>query len=121
MDSKEINKLIQENKGKNLQTKEISDGYHTFEELYTHRIYLFAVLCNTYADISWKSKKHYDEENEPMYNDSFIAGINTPLGEATYHVKLKYWNLFKVKELERAPKYDGYTPNDVLKRLLSIK
>lgn len=121
MNSAEINKLIEENKDKGLKTKEISDGYHTFEDLYTHRIHLFAVLCNTHPELSWKSKRHYDEENNPMFNGCFIAGINTPEGEATYHVKLEYWDLFKVKELETAPKYDGYTPNDVLKRLLSLK
>ena len=26
----------------------ISDGYHTFEELYYHRMILFAVICNTH-------------------------------------------------------------------------
>lgn len=75
---KEINDLIMESKlsGK-ISTKEISDGHHTFGELYHHRIILFCTLCNIFADVSWKSKKHFDEENDPMFNDSFIAGINT--------------------------------------------
>ena len=30
---------------------EVSDGYHTFNELYLHRYTLFAVLCNTYFDL----------------------------------------------------------------------
>ena len=39
---KEINDLIMESKlsGK-ISTKEISDGHHTFGELYHHRILLF--------------------------------------------------------------------------------
>lgn len=37
-----------------------SDGYHTFYELYEHRTALFAALCNTYNDRSWKSFKHAD-------------------------------------------------------------
>ena len=28
----------------------ISDGYHTFEELYYHRMILFAVICNTHPN-----------------------------------------------------------------------
>ena len=49
-------------------------------ELYRHRIVLFCTLCNLLPEISWKSKKHFDEENDPMFNDSFIAGINTQKG-----------------------------------------
>ena len=88
----DINRLIIESKlsGETF-TKEISDGHHTFGELYRHRIILFCTLCNLLPEISWKSKKHFDEENDPMFNDSFIAGINTPEGVATYHIKLKYW------------------------------
>lgn len=116
-----INSMIQINKKqKNISTKEISDGHHTFGELYEHRIILFCTLCNLLPNISWKSKKHYDEENDPMYEDSFIAGINTPDGIATYHIKLQYWELFEVIELERAPKYDNYGNEEVLQRIKSL-
>lgn len=117
----EINNLILLNKENgDISTKEISDGHHTFGELYKNRIILFCTLCNLLPDLSWKSKKHFDEENDPMFDDSFIAGINTPSGIATYHVKLKYWNLFNIKELERAPKYDLYSNEEVLERILSL-
>ena len=56
----------------------VSDGYHTFNELYHHRAILFATLCNTYPMDSWKSKQHNDPENNPMYEGMFIVGINTP-------------------------------------------
>ena len=86
-----INNMIKENKEKkSISTKEISDGNHTFGELYEHRIILFCTLCNLLPSISWKSKKHYDEENDPMFEGNFIAGINTPEGVVTYHIKLKY-------------------------------
>jgi len=117
----EINNIIKEAKDANvISTKEISDGHHTFGDLYKHRIILFCTLCNLLPDISFKSKKHFDEENDPMYNDSFIAGIHTPKGVVTYHIKLEYWGLFKVKELEKSPQYDGYTDDEVLNRLLSL-
>ena len=106
---KEINDLIMESKlSEEISTKEISDGHHTFGELYHHRIILFCTLCNIFADVSCKSKKHFDEENDPMFNDSFIAGINTHDGIATYHIKLKYWNMFDIPEIDRAPKYEQY-------------
>lgn len=118
----EINEMIQENKKLGIiSSKDISDGHHTFGELYKNRIILFCTLCNLLPNISWKSKKHFDEENDPMFFDSFIAGINTPEGITTYHIKLKYWDLFDVTELEKAPKYDNYNNEEVLKRILSLK
>lgn len=117
----EINNMIKENKKLEIiETKKISDGHHSFGELYKHRMILFCTLCNLLPDISWKSRKHYDEENDPMFSGNFIAGINTPDGIATYHIKLEYWDLFDVPELERAPKYDGYSNDEVLKRILSL-
>lgn len=93
---------------------EISDGYHTFNELYSHRIMLFLKLVNTLPDISWKSNKHADGEE---YKDWFIAGMETPEGMITYHLPRKYWGKCQVKELENAPEWDGHTSNDVLHRL----
>ncbi len=91
MNTESINTLIKEEKKQHhINTKEISDGHHTFEELYRHRLILFCTLCNCNPNLSWKSKKHFDEENDPMFEGDFIAGINTPLGVATYHFKLKY-------------------------------
>ena len=96
---------------------EVSDGYHTFNELYLHRNTLFAVLCNTYRSDAWKSMRHADGS---MYDDYFIAGIQTPAGMVTYHIELLHWDLFDVPELERAPEYDGHTSADVLDRLPSL-
>lgn len=101
-------------------TKNLGDSHHTFAELYEQRAVLFCALCNQFPEISWKSKKHFDEKNDPMFAGDFIAGINTPAGIASYHIKLKYWNLFKIPELKHAPKYDGYTSEEVLVRILSL-
>lgn len=94
----------------------ISDGSHTFDELYYHRMMLFAVICNTYKDKAWKSWKH---EDGTMFDDYFIVGITTPKGDYSYHYHKDYWNMFDVKELENAPKWDGHKPSDI-DRLLSI-
>lgn len=96
---------------------DISDGYHTFNELYHHRAVLFAVICNMYPDKAWKSKQH-DDPNSPMYDGMFIVGIETPEGQATYHYDLDpYWDIFNVKEIERAPKFDGHTPDEAIRRI----
>lgn len=95
---------------------EISDGYHTFNELYYHRMILFSVICETYKHKAWKSWKHHDGT---MYNDYFIVGIDTVEGQYTYHYHKKYWSLFDVDELPKAPKYDGHKPEDVT-RLFSL-
>ena len=116
-----INELINKyNKLGIMSVKDISDGHHTFGEIYKERFILFCTLCNIFPELSWKAKKHFDEENDPMYEGDFIAGINTPEGVASYHIKIEYWDLFDIPEISRAPKYDNYTSEDVLKRLLSL-
>lgn len=119
---KSLNKLIATMKdAKVLETKKISDKYHTFGDLYRQRAYLFSVICNQNIEFAWKSKKHFDEENDPMFNGDFVAGITTPLGEVSYHFKLEFWDLFEdIEELDRAPYYDGYSPEDALVRIRSL-
>ena len=96
-------------------TGDTSDGYHTFNELYRHRAILFSVICNERPEVSWKSKRHHDGT---MYDGMFIVGIDTPEGQATYHYDINpYWNLFRVKELELAPEWDGHTPGEAIRRI----
>lgn len=95
-------------------TGKISDGYHTFDELYHHRAVLFAMICNQNKHLAWKSKLHNTGD---MYEGMFIVGIRTPYGQVTYHYDLPYWDIFKVEELEKAPEWDGSTPNDCINRM----
>lgn len=97
--------------------KQISDGHHTFEELYEHRRILSKIIFELAPEYSWKSKLHADHT---MFDGDFIVGISIPnVGDYSYHYKLKYWNDFNVKELPTAPPYDGHQPSDI-KRLLSL-
>jgi hypothetical protein len=94
---------------------EVSDGYHTFDELYDHRHTLFVKLMNSHPDLSWKSRKH---EDGSMYDgDWFIAGMNLPTGDISYHLEGRFWDMAKVQALDFAPAWDGHTAEDVLKRL----
>ena len=99
---------------------EVSDGYHTFNELYDHRAKLFAALCNSvFKDAAWKSLHHHDP-NEPMYDGMFIVGVETPYGQATYHYDIvPYWDMFQVKVVDAAPIFDGHTPAEAVNRILS--
>lgn len=121
----EINKIIKEEK---LDTNLISDGYHTFSELYEHRIALFIAFCNVidrvdYAECAiegpefWKSKKHYDGSS---WDGWFIAGMNWKGTQISYHLPIQYWDKLEISELEKAPYWDGHTPADVIRRLLTL-
>lgn len=94
----------------------VSDGSHTFDELYYHRMVLFSVICNSNKDISWKSKLH---DNGNMIDGMFIVGVETPEGQITYHYPLEFWNNFKVKRVKVAPVWDGHTSEDI-DRLFSL-
>lgn len=101
----------------------ISDGYHTFDELYSHRTALLAALVRTLPKFSWKSRKHADGT---MYDNMFIVGMNFPNGTITYHVEnyepngQSNWDIFPCKELDNAPVWDGHTPEMVVDRLRNI-
>ena len=99
-------------------TGETSDGYHTFNELYHHRAVLFSVIVRDHPYNAWKAKKHHDGT---MYDGMFIVGIDTPQGQATYHYDIDpYWEMFDCKELDRAPEWDGHTPDDAIARIATL-
>lgn len=112
-----VNRFIESMRCRGIPTKRVSDGYHTFSELYDHRMILSSIILNLHPDISWKSKLHCD--GTMFGDDNFIVGIDTPEGQYTYHYKSEFWDMFKVKELDRAPKYDGHKPSDIT-RLFSL-
>lgn len=102
------------------------DGYHTFDELYKHRITLFIALCRHMHDLYalenpkkykiWKSVRHSDGSS---WDGWFIMGIGTEAGnQITYHLPMVEWaNTDFVEQLENAPEFDGHTSDDVLVRL----
>lgn len=92
---------------------EISDTYHTFNELYKHRTVLTAMIC-TMVPYAWKARKH---EDGSMYEGMFICGFPTPSGMITYHYDMDDWDLFRIPEIPYAPHFDGHTPNDVINRI----
>lgn len=120
-----LNKEIQVSKGvEEFSTGSISDGYHTFDELYEHRIVLYIALCRICQIETrravWCSKKHSDGT---VWDGWFLLGINTENGmQITYHLPDKYWQEVTdfAAELEEAPEFDGHTSADVLKRISKL-
>lgn len=89
---------------------EMTDGSHSFDELYHHRMILFATIVKGHRDKAWKSWKH---EDGTMFEDYFIVGITTSEGDFSYHYHKDHWNLFEAEILDKAPKFDGHTAKDV--------
>ena len=71
-------------------TGEISDGYHTFDELYEHRCVLFIALMRSNPGISWRSQQHADGSMDEGW---FVAGMELPSGAVTYHLPQRDWAL----------------------------
>jgi hypothetical protein len=92
-----------------------SDGYHTFRELYDHRIALFIALMRSHSDISWAAHQHDDGTSMPGW---LIAGLDLPTGPITYHLPVSAWkDLGGIPTYLKAPPWDGHTQADVVDRL----
>ena len=111
---------------------DISDWYHTFGQLYKHRIHLFIALCKVIdfaSNIDWrddtyyrykaiKSKKHFDWSE---YEWWFIIQLETPYWQISYHLPNEYWdkcNFIEIKD--KANEWDWHDSDIVLERLLEI-
>lgn len=141
-----INQDLQDYKqSENLDIGKISDGHHTFDELYEFRKMYNAALFNEWAS-NWrkfeqyrKLGKKYDTIEFPKYdvhkswkhNDGkwcfnkekewFIVSAKLPTGIISNHYQAKDWDLFKIPVTEKSKhKFDGHTSKDVLKRLSEL-
>lgn len=125
----------------------ISDGYHTFDELYEFRKVYNALLFNEWATqitretafckdergrtmqkVVSESNK-YDVHKSWKHNDNelcfgggwFVVIAVLPSGQITNHYKAEDWDLFQVPEVEKAKyEFDGHTSKDVLDRMLNL-
>ena len=106
-----------ENQGTPQDKGEISDGYHTFNELYYYRMLYNAAFFNMLPkEWVYKSKKHHDGE-DCFGGGWFIVMANLPTGQISNHYELKNWDLFQIPEKEVADKWDGHTPQEAADRL----
>lgn len=119
----EINQLI---KQWNVETNNISDGYHTFGELYEFRKVYNAALFN-----EWAKEGKYNVHKSIRHNDGkycfdsggkwFVVVAILPSGQITNHYEISDWDLFKCPAKDKALyKFDGHTSQDVLSRLSKL-
>jgi len=90
-------------------TSLISDGFHTFGELYESRTLLFILLCLTYKD------RAYWRHHLPGWP---ILGLVLDTGQISFHVEQKYLPLFQKIIKEGGPEWDEHRTEDVHTRLL---
>ena len=119
-----MNRMIKEN---NCDINLISDGYHTFGELYEHRIVLYIALCRVLRFDT--EKEHLQIFRTKLHSDGtgfegwFVLGIVDMItGEQiTYHLPNLKWELTAFAEtLDKAPDFDGHSSQDVLDRISKL-
>lgn len=109
------------------EVENVSDGYHTFNELYSHRILLFLLVMKLLAKqegegVVWWSENHHDG---PSYSGWLICGIYKEEGkQITYHIPSSYKEFLlkceNIEHLDKAPEFDGHSSDDVLDRLENL-
>ena len=102
----------------------ISDGYHTFNELYEYRLLYNAGFFNELAkqgriDVH-KSRLHSDGDVPFGDENWFIVMAELPTGQISNHYEMKDWDLFQIPVKEKANQWDGHSPKDVAERLRSF-
>ena len=125
----------------------VSDGFHTFDEIYNFRKLYNALLFNEWAmqiktetafskDASGRTKQivvaesnKYDVHKSIRHNNGelcfgggwFVVIAILPSGQITNHYEMKDWGLFKIPEVEKAKyEFDGHTSQDVVERMLNL-
>lgn len=98
---------------------QISDGYHTFDELYRYRMIYHAWAIRAWQTNGWKVvKSHRHSDGELCFGGGwFIVSAMLPTGQVTNHYENKYWRLFDCPIVERAPEWDGHTPDMAAERI----
>jgi len=101
---------------------DLSDKYHSFNELYKFRLMYNAHLFNEWFAKGvfnvHKSMLHNDGEKPFGKDDTFIVCAMLDTGLITNHYKIEHWDKFKCEETPKAKfEYDGHTPQDVLYRM----
>jgi len=109
---------------------QVTDGYHSFDELYRHRHALFIALCcelRISGNNVWYSHTHHDGSGYPGW---VLVGAELPNGldvndyvvPISYHLPESYIPHLEaagVVFVPHAPKWDGHTSHDVIDRLLA--
>lgn len=104
----------------------VSDGWHTFDELYHYRaLYNAGFLNELYVVVEdmkedWHIEKSYFEHDGSKCfgkDDYFVVTCVLPTGQISNHYHGYYWHIFQIPAVDRAIKWDGHTPAQAAERL----
>lgn len=112
----------------------VSDGYHTFNELYEFRKLYNVAFFNILARVDALEEKYktdttlYNIHKSYKHSDGelcfgggwFIVTAYLDGKQISNHYENKDWDLFKCPEREVADEWDGHTPSDVVERLTNF-
>lgn len=118
-----------------METDLISDGWHSFGDLYKFRLAYNALAFNALHKMDartthyigpdlevHKSWKHHD--GEYCFGEErkwFIVAAKLPTGVITNHYKAEHWDLFQIPETEKSIfPFDGHTAHDALDRIFQF-
>lgn len=92
--------------------EDLSDGYHTFDELYEHRHHLFLCLVRQMPSLKrWLIHDHFEGWD--------LIAVDLPLiGQISYHLPIRLRPHYRTFAWSSEPyQWDGHTSEDVIKRL----
>lgn len=102
----------------------LSDGAHSFKELYEHRCLLYISLVNILCVWSehkgdFTCTKAILHSDGTSYKDMFLLVVenNNTQEQISYHIPSKYWEMVECESSMFAPDYDNHTSAMVLERL----
>lgn len=112
--SDNIKTMLEGNAGK------ISDGYHTFDQLYKFRVLYNAGMFNSDKTLLKVHKSMNHADGEPCFGGGwFVVVAYTKQGkQISNHYEMRFWDLFNCKVVDRADAWDGHTAEDVEERLV---
>lgn len=108
--TRELTKQLESERERLAESGELSDGYHTFNELYSHRHFLLIAFLREFGGF-WV-KDHIQDWD--------LLGTYLWGKQITYHVPSKFRHLYERKltpVMNENYEFDGHTSGDVLARL----
>jgi len=102
-----------------IEKGDLSDGYHTFTELYAHRIILWINLC--LATAGNRNSSYFVQEHFEGWD--LLVMYNSNGDQMSYHVPMSNRYLYdkRIKKMNSDQhEFDGHTSSDVIKRLTDI-
>ena len=100
--------------------EDVSDGFHSFAELYRFRALYNAAFFNELKARDehrvHKSWKHADGQ-DCFGGGWFVVTAYLDGRQVSNHYEAKYWELFQCEVRETADEWDKHTPEDVVERL----